>query len=73
MSIHLGYALTVAGAATDSSEHAIAFANQSLLYKRPLVQRDFVCPFILQIHTVKWVLRLESNQVLPIDIGIQPV
>ncbi|KAH9813058.1 hypothetical protein DFH28DRAFT_375347 [Melampsora americana] len=42
MSIHLGYALTVAGAATDSSEHAIAFANQSLLYKRPLVQRDFV-------------------------------
>ncbi|EGG12762.1 uncharacterized protein MELLADRAFT_87021 [Melampsora larici-populina 98AG31] len=42
MSIHLGYALTVAGAATDSSEHAIAFANQSLLYKRPLVQRDFI-------------------------------
>lgn len=41
MSIHLGYALTVAGAATDSSEHAIAFANHSLLFKRPLVQRDF--------------------------------
>ncbi|KAG0151417.1 hypothetical protein CROQUDRAFT_86836 [Cronartium quercuum f. sp. fusiforme G11] len=41
MSIHLGYALCVAGAATDATEHGIAFANQSLLYKRPLVQRDF--------------------------------
>lgn len=40
--IHLGYALSVAGAASENSEYAIAFTDQSLTYKRPLVQNDFL-------------------------------
>ncbi|CAH7682346.1 hypothetical protein PPACK8108_LOCUS15212 [Phakopsora pachyrhizi] len=42
ISIHLGYALSVAGAAADPSQQAIAFTEQSLSYKRPLVQKDFI-------------------------------
>lgn len=43
ISIHLGYALSVAGAASESSDYALAFTEQSLSYKRPLVQNDFIC------------------------------
>jgi hypothetical protein len=42
ISIHLGYALSVAGAALETSEHALAFTDQSLSYKRISVQNDFV-------------------------------
>ncbi|KAI7957130.1 hypothetical protein MJO28_004225 [Puccinia striiformis f. sp. tritici] len=43
ISIHLGYALSVAGAALDhTSEHALAFTDQSLSYKRISVQNDFL-------------------------------
>ncbi|PLW39862.1 hypothetical protein PCASD_07905 [Puccinia coronata f. sp. avenae] len=42
ISIHLGYALSVAGAALETSEHALAFTDQSLSYKRISVQNDFL-------------------------------
>ncbi|KAA1090944.1 hypothetical protein PGT21_018660 [Puccinia graminis f. sp. tritici] len=42
ISIHLGYALSVSGAALESSEHALAFTDQSLSYKRISVQNDFL-------------------------------
>ncbi|CAH7665844.1 hypothetical protein PPACK8108_LOCUS137 [Phakopsora pachyrhizi] len=35
ISIHLGYALSIAGAAADPSQQAIAFTEKSLSYKRP--------------------------------------
>jgi len=44
ISIHLGYALSVAGAALENSEHALAFTDQSLSYKRTSVQNDFIAP-----------------------------
>ncbi|WAQ83200.1 hypothetical protein PtA15_3A569 [Puccinia triticina] len=44
ISIHLGYALSVSGAALESSEHALAFTDQSLSYKRISVQNDFLRP-----------------------------